>query len=246
MTFGNSMFGDFDLKNILGNETNLFTNTDVKTILGRNIVKNYLSKIDFEIKTFGYSESSIDIIEFYEECKKSGGIVEFISNPVIKMILDEIQSMRVVKAYLKDRIFDDIEEEKAQNLENIFNNNEELSEKINQDKQDFMLQKEIRRKEIIKIQKKYNCSFEEAEKIYERHKQQLAMRELNENAKSELKSVFSMLGEFGLIDEPFDYNKKKNNDSYTQKKDMSTDVSEIDLQSNLENDDSNIDDGFWA
>lgn len=245
MTFGNSMFGDFDLKNILGNETNLFTNTDVKTILGRNIVKNYLSKIDFEIKTFGYSESSIDIIEFYEECKKNGGIVEFISNSVIKMILDEIQNMRTVKAYLKDRIFDDIEEEKAQNLENIFNNNEELSEKINQDKQDFMLQKEIRRKEIIKIQKRYNCSFEEAEKIYEAHKQQLAMRELNENAKLELKSVFSMLGD--IIDEPFDtYNKKKIEDFYTQKKDMPTDVSEVDLQSRLEDDDSGIDDGFWA
>ena len=63
MAFGNSMFGDFDMKTLMASDTNMFTDTDVKTILGRNIVKNYLSKIDFEIKTFGYSESSIEIIE---------------------------------------------------------------------------------------------------------------------------------------------------------------------------------------
>ena len=34
MTFGNSMFGDFDIKSMMASDTNMFTDTDVKTILG--------------------------------------------------------------------------------------------------------------------------------------------------------------------------------------------------------------------
>ena len=243
MTFGNSMFGDFDIKSMMASDTNMFTDTDVKTILGRNIVKNYLSKIDFEIKTFGYSESSIEIIEFYEECKKKGGIVEFVLNPVIKMILDEMENMRTVKSYLKDRIFDDIEDEKSKSLDDLFNNNEEITEKINQEKQDYMLEKEIRRKEIIKIQKKYNCSFEEAENIYEAHKRQLSMREQGNNIVNEMKSVFNMLEDFGIIEERPRKTKLKID---TTQEIPNGNTSEIDLQDNIDEDDSDIDDGFWS
>ena len=243
MTFGNSMFGDFDIKSMMTSDTNMFTDTDVKTILGRNIVKNYLSKIDFEIKTFGYSESSIEIIEFYEECKKKGGIVEFVLNPVIKMILDEMENMRTVKSYLKDRIFDDIEDEKSKSLDDLFNNNEEITEKINQGKQDYMLQKEIRRKEIIKIQKRYNCSFEEAENIYEAHKRQLSMREQGNNIVNEMKSVFNMLEDFGIIEERPRKTKLKID---TTQEIPNGNTSEIDLQDSIDEDDSDIDDGFWS
>ena len=243
MTFGNSMFGDFDIKNLMTSDTNMFTDTDVKTILGRNIVKNYLSKIDFEIKTFGYSESSIEIIEFYEECKKKGGIVEFVLNPVIKMILDEMENMRTVKYYLKDRIFDDIEDEKSKSLDDLFNNNEEITEKINQEKQDYMLEKEIRRKEIIKIQKRYNCSFEEAENIYEAHKRQLSMREQGNNIANEMKSVFNMLEDFGIIEERPRKTKLKID---TTQEIPNGNTSEIDLQDSIDEDDSDIDDGFWS
>lgn len=243
MTFGNSMFGDFDIKSMMASDTNMFTDTDVKTILGRNIVKNYLSKIDFEIKTFGYSESSIEIIEFYEECKKKGGIVEFVLNPVIKMILDEIENMRTVKSYLKDRIFDDIEDEKSKSLDDLFNNNEEITEKINQEKQDYMLEKEIRRKEIIKIQKRYNCSFEEAEDIYEAHKRQLSMREQGNNIVNEMKSVFNMLEDFGIIEERPRKTKLKID---TTQEIPNGNTSEIDLQDSIDEDDSDIDDGFWS
>lgn len=243
MTFGNSMFGDFDIKSMMTSDTNMFTDTDVKTILGRNIVKNYLSKIDFEIKTFGYSESSIEIIEFYEECKKKGGIVEFVLNPVIKMILDEMENMRTVKSYLKDRIFDDIEDEKSKSLDDLFNNNEEITEKINQEKQDYMLEKEIRRKEIIKIQKRYNCSFEEAENIYEAHKRQLSMREQGNNIVNEMKSVFNMLEDFGIIEERPRKTKLKID---TTQEIPNGNTSEIDLQDSIDEDDSDIDDGFWS
>lgn len=243
MTFGNSMFGDFDIKSMMASDTNMFTDTDVKTILGRNIVKNYLSKIDFEIKTFGYSESSIEIIEFYEECKKKGGIVEFILNPVIKMILDEMENMRTVKYYLKDRIFDDIEDEKSKSLDDLFNNNEEITEKINQEKQNYMLEKEIRRKEIIKIQKRYNCSFEEAENIYEAHKRQLSICKQGNNMVNEMKSVFNMLEDFGLVEEKPQKTKLKID---TTQEIPNGNTSEIDLQDSIDEDDSNIDDGFWA
>ena len=243
MAFGNSMFGDFDIKSMMASDTNMFTDTDVKTILGRNIVKNYLSKIDFEIKTFGYSESSIEIIEFYEECKKKGGIVEFISNPVIKMILDEIENMRTVKYYLKDRIFDDIEDEKSKSLDDLFNNNEEITEKINQEKQNYMLEKEIRRKEIIKIQKRYNCSFEEAENIYEAHKRQLSICKQGNNMVNEMKSVFNMLEDFGIVEEKPQKTKLKID---TTQEIPNGNTSEIDLQDSIDEDDSNIDDGFWS
>ena len=243
MAFGNSMFGDFDMKTPMASDTNMFTDTDVKTILGRNIVKNYLSKIDFEIKTFGYSESSIEIIEFYEECKKKGGIVEFVLNPVIKMILDEIENMRTVKYYLKDRIFDDIEDEKSKSLDDLFNNNEEITEKINQEKQNYMLEKEIRRKEIIKIQKRYNCSFKEAENIYEAHKRQLSICEQGNNMVNEMKSVFNMLEDFGIVEEKPQKTKLKID---TTQEIPNGDTSEIDLQDSIDEDDSNIDDGFWA
>ena len=202
-----------------------------------------MSKIDFEIKTFGYSESSIEIIEFYEECKKKGGIVEFVLNPVIKMILDEMENMRTVKSYLKDRIFDDIEDEKSKSLDDLFNNNEEITEKINQEKQDYMLEKEIRRKEIIKIQKRYNCSFEEAENIYEAHKRQLNMREQGNNIVNEMKSVFNMLEDFGIIEERPRKTKLKID---TTQEIPNGNTSEIDLQDSIDEDDSDIDDGFWS
>ena len=246
MAFGNSMFGDFDIKGMMTSDTNMFTDTDVKTILGRNIVKNYLSKIDFEIKTFGYSESSLEIVEFYEECKKKGGIVEFVFNPVIQMILNEIETMRTVKSYLKDRIFDDIEIEKSQSLDDLYNNNEEVTEKVNQEKQDYMLQKEIRRKEIIKIQKRYNCSFEEAESIYEAHKKQLNMRKQSNEMVQEFKSVFNMLEDFGIIEERPRKNIFDIISADTTQGIPTDTTSEIDLQSNIDEDDSDIDDGFWS
>ena len=53
-------------------------------------------------------------------------MISFFTNPVIKMILSEIQYMPTLRTYLKNRIFDDIENDKRENLDNIYNNNEEI------------------------------------------------------------------------------------------------------------------------
>ena len=164
----NSFFENFGLGGLFPTgDVSFFNNTDVKTILGRNLVKNFVCKIKLELQTLGYSDTALEIAEFYNSCRKSGGIIKFVSNPVIKMILNEIENMPSVKSWLQDRIFDDIEVEKAENLDKIFNNNDELYEQTQHKEHEYKVNKELRRKEILKIQKEKNCSFEEAEKIYE-------------------------------------------------------------------------------
>ena len=184
----NSFFENFGLGGLFPTgDVSFFNNTDVKTILGRNLVKNFVCKIKLELQTLGYSDTALEIAEFYNSCRKSGGIIKFVSNPVIKMILNEIENMPSVKSWLQDRIFDDIEVEKAENLDKIFNNNDELYEQTQHKEHEYKVNKELRRKEILKIQKEKNCSFEEAEKIYEqRHadkqksaKEDLLIKDLN-------------------------------------------------------------------
>lgn len=165
----NSFFGNFGLGGLFPTgDLSFFDTTDVKTILGRNLVKNFVCKIKLELQTLGYSETAIEIAEFYDSCRKNGGIIKFVSNPVIKMILNEVENMPSVKYWLQDRIFDDIEVEKAENLDKIYENNDELYEKTQHKEHEYKVNKEIRRKEILKIQRERNCSFEEAEKIYDK------------------------------------------------------------------------------
>ena len=161
---------------IIEKNDDLFTTTNTKSILGRNIVKNYLCQIEFEIRTMGYSDSANDIALYYENCKNFD-ILEFFTNPVIKMILEEIQSMPTVKRYLKERIFDDIEQEKIENLNNLYNNNEKLTEKVENNKQEFLRLKELKNKKIKKIMKEKGISFEQAEK------------ELSKQAKKKIEEV---------------------------------------------------------
>ena len=161
---------------IIEKNDDLFTTTNTKSILGRNIVKNYLCQIEFEIRTMGYSDSANDIALYYENCKNFD-ILEFFANPVIKMILEEIQNMPTAKRYLKERIFDDIEQEKIENLNNLYNNNEKLTEKVENNKQEFLRLKELKNKKIKKIMKEKGMSFEQAEK------------ELNKQAKKKIEEV---------------------------------------------------------
>lgn len=162
---GNGFFGD--LKDLFEENNTSFFKTDIKTILGRNLVKNFLGQINFEIGMFGYSDTANDIAEFYSECLKNGGIVQFSTNAVIKMILEEIQYMPKVRNYLKDRIFDDIEREKIESLNKTFENNEEIKEKLDKENIDFVKQKISKEKDINKIMKQRNCNREQAEKIYQ-------------------------------------------------------------------------------
>lgn len=262
----NSFFDSFGLGGLL-NTSNIsfFDSTDVKTILGRNLVKNFVGKIKFELSTLGYSDTANDIAEFYQSCCKSGGIVKFVSNPVIKMILDEVESTPSVKFYLKDRIFDDIEVEKAQSLDKIFESNDELFEKTQHKEHEYKLQHELRRKAIKKIQKEKNCTFEEAEKIYELQQKSKEQAEIEKSLVKGLNdflgtenptlpsttqatpSVFDILG--GLLgdDKTGEHKHGVNTDSKSDKSSDNDDTQTVSLDDDVEDGKDSCDssDGYW-
>lgn len=158
-------FGDFsDL--FATNNNSFFVNTDIKTIKGRNLVKNWLCKIAFELGTYGYSDTSLELIEFYEECKKNKGMTEFFSNKVVVMIMQEMINMPKVRMYMKDRIFDEIAQEKIEKLNDTFDNNEELYRQVSLERQEFMRNEIIKQKEIKNLQKKHGISKDMAERMY--------------------------------------------------------------------------------
>lgn len=179
MPLGNNDF--FGLDSLFGADTsNFFTTTDTKSVLGKNVVLNFLGKIEFEIRNLGYSDTANEIADFYEKCKKDTcGIIGFFTNPVIKMILNEIQNMPTIRVYLKNRIFDEIEVDKVKSLDNIFKNNDEILEKQKTERTKFLKDKELYKKRINKIMYKHNCSFKEAEQIYKKEQEQKAIKEIN-------------------------------------------------------------------
>ena len=82
--FGIEKSGDNDEK------CNFFTETDVNTITGKNLVLNYLARMELEIRAVGYTEAVVEVAQFFDNfCTKSGKkIADFYLNPVIKMILE--------------------------------------------------------------------------------------------------------------------------------------------------------------
>lgn len=262
----NSFFENFGLGGLFPTgDVSFFNNTDVKTILGRNLVKNFVCKIKLELQTLGYSDTALEIAEFYNSCRKSGGIVKFVSNPVIKMILNEIENIPSVKSWLWDRIFDDIEVEKAQNLDEIYNNNDELFEQTQHKEHEYKVNKELRRKEILKIQKEKKCSFEEAEKIYEKmhanknkaKKEESLIKDLDNFLKImpniEPTSVFDMLNDISNISNDTQ-NNINNNDNYddtkSDTKGINKDISNtntVSLDDDIKDDGATSDnDNFWT
>ena len=118
---------DFNILNeLLGSNNDLFQQ-DVTTLRGKNVVLDFVAQIDFEIRLFGWSKTASKIAEFYDTC---GGYCAFMSNPVVKMILDETEYNSAVKKYLYQRIFQYIEQDKIKDLDRIFNNNECLTNDI--------------------------------------------------------------------------------------------------------------------
>lgn len=216
-------FGNID--NLFGNEdVGIFT-TDISTIIGKNIVLNFLCKIDLEVRMFGYSDAANEIAVYYQDCKESCKLFSFFSNPVLKMILQKIEKMPAVKTYLDERFFDDIEQEKIEYLNNLYNNNEQISKDVNKSENEYNLSQECKKREIKKIQKKYSCTLEEAEKRYNQQNEQL-----NDETSS---SIVSLLSAFNGTPIPY--------------KTWSVDTSkEIDLTEPVKKEDKNIDtDNFW-
>ena len=118
---------DFNILNeLLGSNNDLFRQ-DVTTLRGKNVVLDFVAQIDFEIRLFGWSKTASKIAEFYDTC---GGYCIFMSNPVVKMILNETEYNSTVKKYLYQRFFQYIEQDKIKDLDRIFNNNECLTNDI--------------------------------------------------------------------------------------------------------------------
>lgn len=118
---------DFNILNeLFGLSDDLFQQ-DVTTLRGKNVVLDFVAQIDFEIQLFGWSKTASKIAEFYDTC---GGYCIFMSNPVVKMILEETEYNSVVKKYLYQRFFQYIEQDKIKDLDRIFNNNECLTNDI--------------------------------------------------------------------------------------------------------------------
>ena len=164
---GSSDFFDFDISE--QDNLSFFTKTN-KTVLGKNQVLNFVDKMNFELKMFDFSETALNIAEFYEESKNTKGIISFYQNQVIQMILYVIENYPELKKYLYERIFDSIEQDKIKCLDNTFKNNEEIYQKTQEQVNKFVEQKAIYEKQIKKIMKEKKCDRKTAELIYENEK----------------------------------------------------------------------------
>lgn len=165
---GSSDFFDFDISE--QDNLSFFTKTNIKTVLGKNQVLNFVDKMNFELKMFDFSETALNIAEFYEESKNTKGIISFYQNQVIQMILYVIENYPELKRYLYERIFDSIEQDKIKCLDNTFKNNEEIYQKTQEQVNKFVEQKAIYEKKIKKIMKEKKCDRKTAELIYENEK----------------------------------------------------------------------------
>lgn len=165
---GSSDFFDFDISE--QDNLSFFTKTNIKTVLGKNQVLNFVDKMNFELKMFDFSETALNIAEFYDDTKNTKGIISFYQNQVIQMILYVIEDYPNLKKYLYERIFDNIEEDKIKCLDDTFKNNEEIYNKTQEQVNKFVEQKAIYEKKIKKIMKEHKCDRKTAELIYENEK----------------------------------------------------------------------------
>lgn len=168
---------DFNILNtLLGSNNDLFQQ-DVTTLRGKNVVLDFVAQIDFEIRLFGWSKTASKIAEFYDTC---GGYCIFMSNPVVKMILNETEYNSTVKKYLYQRIFQYIEQDKIKDLDRIFNNNERLTNDIKAKEDKYI---EFQEKVNHKV-KECGISREVAENQVklEEYKEQVKIQDISSNA----------------------------------------------------------------
>lgn len=105
------------------NELSIFLINPI-TVSGRNKVLNYIAGMEFELNMFKFSETANIIADFYEYIRCD--IDTFYNNPVIQMILEEIEYRTELKKYLYNRIFDYIPISQKNMLEYIYKNNKHL------------------------------------------------------------------------------------------------------------------------
>jgi hypothetical protein len=164
MIVDDNNFFNFSAKN-----GNIFS-TNVKSILGRNIILNFIQGMDFEIKMFNFSEQANEIASFYEKIKAKGDISKFFKNDVIKMILEEIQDMPTLRDYLYKRIFNLIEQDKIDMLQKIYDDNENITSKVEAEENKYINEQRQYKEAIKKIMVERGISEENAKILYENKK----------------------------------------------------------------------------
>lgn len=131
MDFDNNDFLKFLNDNLPMGSSNFFE-INPQSILGRNKILNFLGIIGFEVGTLGFSNNANEIAEFYDTLKSKyglSGVKKFYENSVIKSILTEMKSMPTVQRYLNERIFDLIEQDTINTLNDLFKNSEKIFKK---------------------------------------------------------------------------------------------------------------------
>ena len=239
---GNSDFFDFDFSE--QDNLSFFTKTNIKTVLGKNQVLNFVDKMNFELKMFDFSETALNIAEFYDDTKNTKGIVSFYQNQVIQMILYVIEDYPNLKKYLYERIFDNIEEDKIKCLDDTFKNNEEIYNKTQEQVNKFVEQKAIYEKKIKKIMKEHKCDRKTAELIYENEKlKKMAQKQGFILPSFDIK--FSNLPNItgtGMPQTP----QKDSNSEDLNLPDKEIKMEEITIDDIQNNDDSFDDENFWS
>lgn len=163
-----------------------FEKTNVNSILGKNLVKNFVGKIEFEVKYMGFSESANLIAQFYDYCINNKSIIEFVNNDVIKMILKEIENNFTVRNYLYTRIFDEVNSAYIKRMEEYYTNQDEMYNKNKIQEQDFKKDLILKQREIDKIMVENNCDEEQAKKIIENKKSLDKIEKINNKIKAQL------------------------------------------------------------
>jgi len=239
---GSSDFFDFDISE--QDNLSFFTSTNIKTVLGKNQVLNFIDKMNFELKMFDFSETALNIAKFYEESKNTKGIISFYQNQVIQMILYVIENYPELKKYLYERIFDSIEQDKIKCLDNTFKNNEEIYQKTQEQVNKFVEQKAIYEKKIKKIMKDNKCNRKTAELIYENERlKKLAQKQgfVSPSFGVEFPNIPNIFGT-GIPQAPQKDSGSKNITS----SDDTVEQEEIIIDDTQNNNDSFDDENFWS
>lgn len=118
---------DFGLPSDLFEDNDNLFKQNINTILGKNVVLNFVARVNFEILNLGWSQTANKIAKFYDSCNS---YITFMSNPVVKMILEEIEYIPATKKYLNQRIFQYIEKDKIKDLDRLYKNSERITEDI--------------------------------------------------------------------------------------------------------------------
>lgn len=138
----------FDVSGFVKKDGLYIFNLDLSNILNKNIVKNFICKMDFEIGFMEYSETANCIAEFYNNCLQRGNIFEFFNNETVKTIKEEMQNIPRLKIYLNERFFDEIEKDKIRFLNNIYTNNDKILSDVDKLKKEWVEEEKIKQDKL--------------------------------------------------------------------------------------------------